>query len=186
MLSYASTESGLKQSLQHLPYDDYTCLRTRSGGFFENIFTHSMIMIFFELVTQLKEQDSSTPLFMAQTKTLKNILYDARDLIAARIKVAENNVKGHLLFSAALGQIEAMEAGTSPYQGAVEGAKRSAEMCFGMLADRESALTPEAETENTLQDGVGFDMQDWGMDFVMPDAWLFSGWDGCVVENQNL
>jgi hypothetical protein len=82
-----------------------------------------MIIIFFELVTQLKEQDS----FIEQSKEfrqpLKNILRDGCDLLAARISVAGNNVKGHLLFSAALGQIEAMETGTSPYQGAIEGAK---------------------------------------------------------------
>jgi len=141
-------------------------------------------MIFFELVTQLKEQDS----FIEQNKELrqplKNILRDACDVIAVRIKVAENNVKGHLLFSAALGQIEAMEAGTSALQGAIDGARRSADMCFGLLANKEAVLVPEAE--DTPQNGMGFDMQDWGMDFVMPDAWLFSGWDGGLVENQNL
>ncbi|KAE9362998.1 hypothetical protein N431DRAFT_423359 [Stipitochalara longipes BDJ] len=183
MLSYASNESGLKQSSKDFPYDDYTCLKTRSGGFFENIITHSMIMIFYELVTQLKEQDS----FIEQNKELrqplKNILRDACELIAVRISVAENNVKGHLLFSAAMGQIEAMEAGRSPYQGAIEGAKRSVEMCFGLLAEKESLSTPEAE--NTLPDEMGFDTQDWGMDFVMPDAWLFSGWDGGLVDSQN-
>jgi hypothetical protein len=176
MVSYASSESGTKQSLKDSPYDDYTCLRTRSGSFFESIFTHSMIIIFFELVTQLKEQDS----FIEQSKEfrqpLKNILCDGCDLLAARISVAENNVKGHLLFSAALGQIEAIEARTSPYQGAVEGAKRSAEICFALLADKLPILTPESE--NTLQDGIDFSMRDWSMDFVMPDAWLFSGWDG--------
>jgi hypothetical protein len=176
MVSYASSESGTKQALKDFPYDDYTCLRTRFGGFFESVFTHSMIIIFFELVTQLKEQDS----FIEQSKEfrqpLKNILRDACDLLAVLISVAENNVKGHLLFSAALGQIEAMEAGTSPYQGAVEGAKRSAEICFALLADKLPILTQESE--NTPQDGIGFSMQDWSMDFVMPDAWLFSGWDG--------
>ena len=93
----------------------------------ESVFTHSMIIIFFELVTQLKEQDS----FIEQRKEfrqpLKNILRDACDLLAVRISVAENNVKGHLLFSAALGQIEAMEAGTCPFEvtkvPSVEGAK---------------------------------------------------------------
>jgi hypothetical protein len=58
---------------------------------------------------------------------LKNILRDGCDLPAVRISVAENNVKGHLLFSAALGQIEAMEAGTCPFEvtkvPSVEGAK---------------------------------------------------------------
>jgi len=184
MLSYPSNEGGLKNSLKDLPYDDYTCLKTRSGSFFENIITHSMIMLFFELITQLKEQDS----FIEQNKELrqplKNILHDACDVIAVRISVAENNVKGHLLFSAALGQIEAMETGTSPYQGAIDGAKRSADMCFELLAEKEPVLVPEAE--DTPRDEMGFDIQDWGMDFVMPDAWLFSGWDGGLVETQNL
>jgi hypothetical protein len=176
MVSYPSSELGTKQSLTELPYDDYTLLKARSGAFFDSAFIHSTIIIFFELVTQLKEQD----FFIEQSKEfrqpLKNILREACDLLAVRVSVAENNVKGHLLFSAALGQIEAMEAGTSPYQGAVEGAKRSAEVCFGLLADKVSISTPEVE--NTLQDGMGFGMQDWSMDFVMPDAWLFSGWDG--------
>ena len=99
---------------------------------------------------------------------MKNILHDARDLLAVQIAVAENNAKGHLLFSAALGQIEAIEAGTSPSQGAVEGAWRSADICLGLLADKLPILTPESD--NTLQDGMGFGMQDLGMEFVMPDA----------------
>jgi hypothetical protein len=176
MVSYPSCESGIKQSLKDLPYDDYTCLKSHSGAFFDSAFIHSTIIIFFELVTQLREQDS----FVAQRKEfrqpLKNILCEACELLAVRVSVAENNVKGHLLFSAALGQIEAMEAGTSPYQGAVEGAKTSAEICFGLLAGKVSISTPEFE--NILQDEMGFGMQDWSMDFVMPDAWLFSGWDG--------
>jgi hypothetical protein len=88
--------------------------------------------------------------------------------------VAENNVKGHLLFSAALGQIEAIEAGTSPSQGAVEGAGKSADICLGLLADKLPILTPESD--NTLQDG---------MDFVMPDSRLFSGWDGGQCDDWN-
>jgi hypothetical protein len=184
MLSYPSNESNHKQSLKDFPYDDYTCLKIRSGGFFESVITHGMIIIFFELVTQLKEQDSFIEQNRELRQPLKNILRDARDLIAVRISVAENNVKGHLLFSAALGQIEAMESGISPYQGAKDGIQRSAEMCFGLLADKDAALTPIDEV--TLQDGMAFDMQDWGMDFVMPDAWLFSGWDGGLVENQTL
>jgi hypothetical protein len=184
MASYASSESGTKQSLKDFSYDDdYTCLKTRSGVFFETALLHSIIVIFFEPVTQLKEQDS----FIEQSKDfrqpLKKILHDACDLLAARITVAENNVKRHLLFPAALGQIEAIEAGTSPSQRAVEGAGRSADICLGLLADKLPILTPESD--NTLQDGIDFGMQDWGMDFVMPDGRLFSGWDGGQCDDWN-
>ncbi|TVY91869.1 Transcription factor [Lachnellula willkommii] len=176
MVSYASNENGTKQSLKDFPYDDYTCLRTRSGGFFESVIPHSVIIIFHELVTQLKEQDS----FIGQSKELrqplKNILREACELLAVRVSVGKNNVKGHLLFSAALGQIEAIEAGTSVSQGAVDGAKRSAEICSALLADTEPVLAPESE--DAQRDGLGFETQDWSMDFVMPDAWLFSAWDG--------
>jgi hypothetical protein len=97
--------------------------------------------------------------------------------------VAENNAKGQLLFSTALERIEAIEAGTSPSQGVVEGAGRSADICLGLLADKLPILTPESD--NTLQDGMGFGMQDWGLDFVMPDAWLFSCWDGGQCDDWN-
>ncbi|TVY35307.1 Transcription factor [Lachnellula subtilissima] len=176
MVSYASSESGTKQSLKDFPYDDYTCLRTRSGGFFESVIPHSIIIIFHELVTQLKEQDSFISQSQELRKPLKDILREACELLAVRVSVGKNNVKGHLLFSAALGQIEAIEAGTSVSQGAVEGAKRSAEICSALMADTESVLAPELES--TQQDGLGFETQDWSMDFVMPDAWLFSAWDG--------
>jgi hypothetical protein len=176
IVNYASNESGSKQSLKDLPYDDYTCLKIRSGGFFESVVLRSIIIIFFELIAQLKEQDS----FIEQTKEfrqpLKNVLNDACDLLAVRVLVAENNVKGHILFSAALGQIEAIESGKSPYQGAVEGAKKSAEICFEVLADKISMLA--SESENVLQGEMDFGIQDWIMDFAMPDTWLFSGWDG--------
>jgi hypothetical protein len=176
MMSYASSESGTKQSLKDFPYDDYTCLRTRCAGVFESVVTHSLIIIFFELITQLKEQDPFIEQSRVFRQPLKNILHDACDLLAVRVSVAENNAKGHLLFSAALGHIDAIEAGTSPHQGAVEGAKRSAEICFDLLAEKVPILTPESE--NTFQGGMGFGIEDWSMDFVMPDAWLFSGWDG--------
>jgi hypothetical protein len=184
MASYPSNENGTKQALEEFPYDDYTCLKTRSGVFFETVFLHGMIAVFFELVTQLKEQES----FIEQSKNfrqpLKNILLEARDLLAVRIMVAENNVKGHLLFSAALGQIEALEAGTSPSQGAVDGAGRSAEICLGLLADKLPLLI--SESDDAHQDAIGFDMHTWSdMDFVMPDAWLFSGWDGCQSDDWN-
>lgn len=90
------------------------------------------------------------------------------DLLLVRISAAENNVKGQLWFSAAMGQIEAMEAGTSPCQGAVEGARKSAEICLDLLAIKVAIWT--SESENALQDEMGFDMQGWSMDSVMPDA----------------
>jgi hypothetical protein len=84
MVSYASSESGTKQSLKDFPYDDYTYLKTRSGVFFETALLHSIIVIFFELVTQLKEQDSFIEQSRDFRQPLKNILHDARDLLAVR------------------------------------------------------------------------------------------------------
>lgn len=146
-------------------------------------FLHSTIVLFFELVNQLKEQAP----FISQSKDfrqpIKNLIIDARDLLAVRIAVAENNVKGYLLFSAALGQTEAIEAGTSPSQGAVEGARRGAEVCLGLLGDKLHLLEPEVELDSTVQDELEFCMQEWSMDFVMPDAW---GWDGGQFDVGNL
>jgi len=181
MATYPSNNNGTKQSLNDSPYDDYTCLKVRSGSFFETVLLHGTIIVLYELVTQLKEQEP----FIEQNKELrqplKNILRDARDLLAVRSSIAENNIKGHLLFSAALGQIEAIEGGSSPVQGAIDGAEKSAIICLRLLADKASVLT--SDPDNILGDQMSFGMQDWSMDFVVPDSWLFSGWDGGQVDD---
>lgn len=179
MATYPSNDNGTKHSLNRLPYDDYTCLKIRSGSLFETVLLHGTIIIVYELVTQLKEQEP----FIEQNKELrqplKNILGEACNLLAVRSYVAENNIKGHLLFSAALGQIEAIEAGTSPVQGAIDGAEKSAQICLTLLAEKASVLT--SDSENIMGDEISFDVQDWNMDCGMPDSWLFSSWDGGQV-----
>ena len=147
--------------------------------------------ILLELLLQLEEQASFREQSKAFREPLKQILRDTIELTAERIAIAENNLKGHLFISAVLGQVEAIEAGTSPEMGAVDGAMRSARASYELLAARVPSLTAEREAEsqdlvsNTggemliMQDpAMDLAMQNWNMDFLdLPDSWRYSGFE---------
>jgi len=197
LMNYPTKEDGTRQSLKDSPKDDFTCLKICSGGFGKGVIVHCSTVIFFELLKQLEEQAPFVEQSKAVREPLKQVLRDTIELAAERISIAENNVKGHLFISAVLGQIEAIEQGKSPELGALEGARKSGRICYELLSARVpppvgtgEKVSQEAAVLNSgvpgvmgWQEGgaaasaVDFNIQDWALDFDVPDGWLFAGWE---------
>jgi hypothetical protein len=180
--------------------DDYTRLMSVGGGIFkESIFQCAMI-ICLDLVGQYEEDVKSGIAATAASKMarlpLLQLLQQISDLAAKRIEIGENNVKGYIFICGALGQIKALENGTSPDEGMRNGAIESARRCLELLKRRtitpntpsdavengKSAIpTPEPELTAMDQDySYDFVMQDGSPDFnfdLPDDAWMFSGLD---------
>ena len=103
-----------------------------------------------------------------------------------------------------MGQVEAMETGTSQERGICEGAKRSAEICYNLLkawaptptttsttsteafSSHDTSTQPQASASGGDNLNAEFDVQSFGFDFLrdgildsveLPDSWLFTDWD---------
>lgn len=201
MLSYPSSDPG-DPSIEPGKQDDFTRLKTVSGGFQKGLLVHAAMVIFSELLTQLDEESTFTEQSRAAREPLKKALQDIVDLSALRIQHAENNIKGHLFISVVLAQIEAIERGIPADKMVLEAARRSAEVCMELLSKRIQVTAGEDEYTRHVENGgtvdgvgvlqqvqmgngnqeMGMDtmMQDWTMDsqfFNMPDSWLISGWE---------
>ncbi|TVY84206.1 Transcription factor lepE [Lachnellula suecica] len=178
--------------------DDYHRLRVLSGGFLKEIIIHAAIVVYLELIVPLEEDPDMT--FTQQLKPsrepYRRLLKETIEINRQRLALGgETNVKGHLFMSAALGHVDAIEAGRPSEEGILEAARKSAQECYEALRAR----LPSTPNMNTLDqpefdpaggsnsDGTTLDMQgndvdytmaDWGMDFEnIPDSWMYSGWD---------
>ena len=128
---------------------------------------------------------------------------DLQSIYASRILFGENNVKPHLLVSAAVAQIEGLENERDVEQGILEAIRCSARHSLELLKERIQLVDTPSDTGSGEQGGsvdaidgpteaADFDFmnveQDLGFDFVMqdgspnfnfdePDSWLSSGWE---------
>ncbi|KAH7400461.1 hypothetical protein BKA64DRAFT_671890 [Cadophora sp. MPI-SDFR-AT-0126] len=193
-LTYPSTNPSEPQ-LPEGYHDDYTRMTIMRGGFCKGLLVHACIVIFSEILAQLDEETSFTNQGRLAREPLKQLLRDSITLLATRIELAENNVKGHLFISVVLAQIEALEEGLNPGQKVMEVGLKSVELCLGLLKNRIpqrlSAGDYDRHVEDgTSPDGIGvaeappvhdprmdFTMDDWNMDFNLPESWLLSGWE---------
>lgn len=178
--------------------DDFAWQKTMSGGFQKTCIVHSAMIIFAELLTQIEEDPGITEQGLAAREPLKQALRGIIELAAERIRLLENNVKGHLFICAVLAQVEATERGEDVEKAVVEAASKSLKFCVELLSQRvkksmseeeyvkitESAASPAAVSKlvsgpQVQEFGTDFGMQDWNidMDFMMPDSWILSGWE---------
>jgi hypothetical protein len=196
MLSYPSSDPG-DPSIEPGKQDDFTRLKTMSGGFQKGLLVHAAMVIFAELLSQIDEESTFTEQSRAAREPLKQALRGIVDLSALRIAHAENNIKGHLFISVVLAQVEAMELGIPADKMVLEAARKSAEICMDLLSKRIPVTASDEDYERHVENGsaadgvgiqqppgqdFGFDtmMQDWTMDsqyFNLPDSWLISGWE---------
>lgn len=135
MLTYKTSDPG-DPSLEPGKQDDYTRLKTMSGGFQKGLLVHAAMVIFAELLSQIDEESTFTEQSRAAREPLKQALRDIADLSALRIAHAENNIKGHLFISVVLAQVEATERGISAETMVIDAARNSAEICMGLLSKR--------------------------------------------------
>ncbi|KAH7364917.1 fungal-specific transcription factor domain-containing protein [Rhexocercosporidium sp. MPI-PUGE-AT-0058] len=174
--------------------DDYTCMTIIRGGFCKGLIVHACMVIFSEILAQLDEETTFTDQSRVAREPLKQLLRDTITLLAKRVEVAENNVKGHLFISVILAQIDALEIGANPEQHILEAGRKSVATCLELLKrrvpQRVSAGDYDRHVEDgTSPDGIGvevpevqdprmdFTMDDWNMDFNLPESWLMSGWE---------
>lgn len=188
MATYPSRDDALSvMPLDQYPRDQYTLLKVFSADYFKRIMIHSFITIFHELMQQIEDDSDSPATLKEQSRRarepLKIIVRDCIDLAAARIPFDVSNAKCHLFMSAVLGQLEAMEDGTSPELGAVKGARKSAAICLdilnlmrvekgGVRIDGQGMSTPIEEVS------IGtYNLDDWNVDWEGSETWMFTGWE---------
>jgi hypothetical protein len=157
ILSYPSSDSG---DLVASPgyRDDYTWIKTMSGGFQKGFIVHAATVVFTELLTLIDEDDgNSTTASQLTRNPLKQALRDIIELAGERIKLVENNVKGHLFISIILAQVEAMECGESIETAFLNAAKTSLRICLDHLKGRiRKGLSDEEYA--TIVDGISHSM----------------------------
>lgn len=121
--------------------DDYTRLRVFGCGLFKSILLHASATICLELIMQLRD-DSSPSTSSLSRNELYSAVRDSVDITRRRVLAGETSVKGHVFFACALGQIDAMQSGTSSEQGVMSAAKTSLESCYAILEARAGRIAP--------------------------------------------
>jgi hypothetical protein len=92
---------------------DYICLLTSASGLFRNVPLQAAITVASELIKQLKEDASSftSTSTSRSRRELQTTIEDYVELLGNRIRAGETNVKGFVMFSCVLAQINAMQSG---------------------------------------------------------------------------
>ncbi len=108
--------------------DDFSRLIAIGGGIFREVMTHGALALCLELTTQLQEDDRNMNLQgnRVQRELIHEAIKRVITLSKERLRLGDTNVKGLLFLSMAMGQIESIEAGTSPEEGILSAAKQSA------------------------------------------------------------
>ena len=166
---------------------DFSRLMVTGGGLASEIFASGAFFLCLELITQLEEDGSNMVLQRnkASREPMREAVRKMISLSEKRVQIGGNNFKGHVFLSMAMGQIDAMEAGTSPEQGISDAAKKSVEYCHDLLKARipvaptssrpvdQDSQELGGEKPSNVED-LGFDyLQDANFDFEIPDSWLF-------------
>jgi len=168
-----------------------------SGGLYRYLSIHCSIIFWFEIIIQ-QEDDRSNGIVerIRQNPNLALIRQGCRnflDVLNARMFHGETNPKGLMFMSMVMGQIDAIEAGTSQEEAIFESATKSIRSSYETLKSRlrpgdiavletvqqrEGGVVGSGNGE--LQD-VGYDfLQDGNLpvDFEFPDSLLFTHiWD---------
>lgn len=174
--------------------DDFSRLMVTGGGLFREIISHGAFTVCLELIIQL-EEFGSDKMTLQRTRASREPMIEAvRNILVLaekRIEMSENNVNGHLFLSAALAQIDAMEAGTACDVAIFEAAKRSVGITYEILRARTAPAAVASQSDphdrqemdgESLGDGdgrdLGFDfLQDANIHFDVPESWLLSSWN---------
>ena len=145
--------------------DDYTRLRIFGCDIFKSVLIHISATISLELIIQVREDSAPNTLSSSPSSNnnsnnnnnRKNELYTAAqtstDITHRRILAGETSVKAHIFFACALGQVDAMRAGTSVERGVSDAAKASLEACYTVLETRAAHFA--ASSSSLSMDGDG-------------------------------
>jgi hypothetical protein len=171
------------------PDADFDRMISVCGGFLQAVLGHGAWTLCLDLIKTLEEDKENYTIDRNRPKRepLLKAVRSAIDLAGKQIELHETNVKGHFFLSMALGQIEAMEEGTSLEKSMFDAAERSVEVCYALLQRRAKSKAPftmdnSMDALESLIPGTGnapdIDftiLQDPSLDFDMGDSWLFPG-----------
>jgi hypothetical protein len=161
------------------------------GGFLQAVLGHGAWTLCLDLIKTLEEDKANYAIEKnrAQRQPLLDAVRTAIDISAKQLALHETNVKGNFFLSMALGQIEAMEEGTSIEKSMFDAAERSAEVCYNILQGR--LRLKDQAANNGLADQMAIDtsisgtvdatdldltfLQDPNLEFDMGQSWLFPG-----------
>lgn len=146
--------------------DDYTQTIVLAGGPFRNVLLHAAINLCLELITQLQEDPPpfTSASHSLSRKVLHSAIEDYIDLTACRIEAGETNVKGYMIISCLLAQINAMEAGYPVEQRMADAVKKSLEFCYGLLKTRtEEGRGQQHDVSSDRQQDTRSENQDTGL-----------------------
>jgi hypothetical protein len=151
------------------PDEDYARLRLVGAAHFRDVPMQAVSTICEELVNQLEEEQASlTPMstsYSVSRKDLRNAVEEYLKLTMARIKAGETNVKGYLMFSCLLAQVDAMQSGASVDAAIANTLRKSLETCYRILKAR-AGESPPAHTDS----GIGSSNSGQPADLVGPDS----------------
>lgn len=127
----------LSQSPQKRDKDfDFLCVR--GTGLFRDVYAQAASYLCGELIDQIETDgpsSMSTGSIIVRQEIHKAIVSYSK-LVAARVESHETNIKGHIIFSCLLAQVEAMDSGAA-IEPAIEVAlKKSLEFCCRVLWSR--------------------------------------------------
>jgi hypothetical protein len=115
-----------------------------SGGAFKCILWHATATICVELINELLEECFPFANSLSRKKPHQAI-QSSINLAARRIKAQEISIKGYVLFSCALGRINAIQAGKPPEKGVMDAAKMSLDFCYKSLKARSRGGTQQQD-----------------------------------------
>ena len=163
-LFYFSRKVCLDSALVFMSYMDNThfaTMMTRGGLHFRGIMAHSTCPVYIELLSHLRD-DSGDGLMTSRQDAMWHPLRDAAGkglaLAAERVKAGESNVKAHLFYSMAVGQIDAIVQGNSVDAGIYEAARNSLQFTYDILRAR----TPEMMNASLSTTAPGIPQQNGG------------------------
>ncbi|MCJ1394628.1 hypothetical protein MMC18_007508 [Xylographa bjoerkii] len=169
LLSYSPSSQLLKSNY---PDEDYTRLTVLGEGFYRSVFVIANRTICLELMTQLQEDSSpfgSASINSLARKELHRTIEDSIDLAKRRIEAGETNIKGYIFFSGLLGQIDALQAGTSPEQGFMDEAEKSLKICYELMKAlvEQSNFQPLQQIDAQQDWGIQSEDEELGLDFLV-------------------
>lgn len=157
----------------------FSRLLTIGGGMFREGILCAATTVAIELIAQVESQRLDGTLMSASLtrEPAKRALITAISLATERINEGETNIKTHLLLSMALGQTEAIELGNFSDFTITQSAKKSLELCHGLLSAQ--TLSPTRDQSGELSMNLA-EQDDWSrdlnfdFDLFSPDASSFA------------
>ncbi|KAA8646044.1 fungal specific transcription factor domain-containing protein [Aspergillus tanneri] len=152
-------------------WNDLSRLAVCSAGFYPTVVIHAAYLIGIELRAQLQEEESLGPVPLRPD--LLSVLSDAKAWCLQVIKAGETNVKGYLLVSMIVAQVEGLRRGLSREETAkllVQAAENVEKRCLPLLEEMAAAQGQGEKAVKELQQGS------WTTPVEAIEDWDFMTW----------